>query len=203
MIKAYLTKTVVIDTAKQHVLYYSRPLDICEGFPTGKLCNMAAGYPYEAFGVQWRSTEHLYLCGRWSRNTEEDIFRQNDLRSATSGYAAKIFKRNKYMSVTRPDFYEFRHEWMLWCVWQKCIGNADYRKLLLSLPKDVYVAEVVEKDPVWAMRWTDSHTLSGANGMGKILMICRDALQENREPDIDIDYLNNCNIYILGQKLQL
>jgi hypothetical protein len=37
--------------------------------------------------------------------------------------------------------------------------------------------------------------------MGKILMLCREALRTNTAPSIDTDKLNAAGIYILGQKV--
>lgn len=41
----------------------------------------------------------------------------------------------------------------------------------------------------------------GQNNIGKILMICRNCINEGTEPAIDYDLLRNANIYLLGQKL--
>jgi hypothetical protein len=54
---------------------------------------------------------------------------------------------------------------------------------------------------VWAA-WPDENgCYVGANGMGKILMLCREALRTNTAPAIDTDKLNAVGIYILGQKV--
>lgn len=41
----------------------------------------------------------------------------------------------------------------------------------------------------------------GQNNMGKILMICRDCLQNGTEPQIDLNLLASKGIYILGEKI--
>lgn len=41
----------------------------------------------------------------------------------------------------------------------------------------------------------------GENNMGKVLMICRDSLRENKRPDFNTDLLNSANIYIMGKKV--
>lgn len=41
----------------------------------------------------------------------------------------------------------------------------------------------------------------GENNLGKILMICREALVSNKEPEINYKLLKNYNIYILGEKI--
>ena len=123
--------------------------------------------------------------------------------SATSGYAAKRYKKSKHKQKIRPDFTTFRHQWMLWCVWQKCLGSEKFRKHLLSMPDDAIIVEVVKRDLVWATE-EDANTghLNGANGVGKILTYCRQCLKEDKQPAIDTDALNNAGIYILGEKLK-
>ena len=59
----------------------------------------------------------------------------------TSGFAAKRFVKNKYKRFIRSDFSTFRIQWMLFVVWMKCKGNADFANLLLQLPKDAIIIE--------------------------------------------------------------
>ena len=74
-----------------NIITYSRPSDQCGDFPAGKLGNQAGGFPFEALGHKWRSSEHLYLLGYWSGPEEANIAIQRDVLSAPSGYAAKRF----------------------------------------------------------------------------------------------------------------
>jgi ribA/ribD-fused uncharacterized protein len=184
-----------------NIITYSRPGEVNDGFPAGKLGNQAGGFPFEALGHTWKGSEYLYMIGRWSTNSDEHLAIQKDVLTAVSGYAVKRYKRMKYKRFSRPDFNEWRHEWMTWVVWQKCIGNADFRKLLLATG-DATIIEVVKRDPVWAA-WPDGNgNYVGANGMGKILMACRAALRANTTPNIDTNKLNEAGIWILGQKVQ-
>lgn len=41
----------------------------------------------------------------------------------------------------------------------------------------------------------------GQNNMGKILMLCKIAIENNEEPNIDYDMLRKSNIYLMGEKL--
>lgn len=106
-----------------------------------RLSNMAGGYPFEFAGVNWASSEQLYLCGEF---TDEAI--QRDFLSVTSGYAAKRFIKAKYKKQVREDFPTFRLQWMLFVVWQKCLGNADFRAKLLSIPDGVILVEETTLD---------------------------------------------------------
>lgn len=190
-----------LDTDSLRITRYSKPNDICDGKDI-KLANMSGAFPFEAIGRTWRSTEHLYLLGEWSTDSEESLAIQKDVLTATSGYAAKRYKKNKHKKSIRRDFPLFRHQWMLWCVWQKCLDSNAFREHLLSIPDDSVIVEVVHKDPIWAADEDDSRKyLIGNNGMGKILTICKQALKQGTNPPIDYALLSKSNIYILGKRL--
>lgn len=106
-----------------------------------RLSNMAGGYPFEFAGVNWASSEQLYLCGEF---TDEAI--QQEFLSVTSGYAAKRFIKAKYKQQVRKDFPLFRLQWMLFVVWQKCLGSEAFRDKLLSIPKGVILVEETTLD---------------------------------------------------------
>lgn len=130
---------------------FKKVTDIVEGIEM-RLSNMAGGYPFEFAGVRWPSSEQLYLCGEF---TDEAI--QRELLSVTSGYAAKRFIKAKYKANVREDFPTFRLQWMLFVVWQKCLGNADFRAKLLSIPEGVTLVEETTLDTggtatVWGCR---------------------------------------------------
>lgn len=190
------------------LLTYSGPKDTCNGILSGKLGNMAGGFHFNLFGVNWYGTEHLYLCGEWSQEGERSVEIQDYIRKMPSGVYAKRCSKAKYKAEIRQDFTTFRYDWMLWCVWQKCLLNKDFARLLRSIPEDYIIVEVVKKDPVWAA-YPDTTTgagqaqgvIRGGNAMGKILTICRRCLVNNTEPDINRQLLNEAGIYILGQRV--
>ena len=119
---------------------FKKVTDIVEGIEM-RLSNMAGGYPFEFGGVNWLSSEQLYLCGEF---TDEAI--QRELRSQTSGYAAKRFIKAKYKKQVREDFPTFRLQWMLFVVWQKCLGSEAFRNKLLSIPEGVILIEETTLD---------------------------------------------------------
>ena len=43
--------------------------------------------------------------------------------------------------MKRADWETFNVQWMLFVVWQKCLNNTEFRKLLLSFPKDAVIIE--------------------------------------------------------------
>jgi len=121
-----------------------------------RLSNMAGGFPFELNGHHFTSSECLYLCGEWSNNTEEHRMIQDYLMQMVSGYACKRFGKAKFYKQVREDFPSFRLQWMLYCVWQKCKGNADFRQLLLSTG-DAILVENTTKDKwnsaeIWGCR---------------------------------------------------
>ncbi len=227
-------------TASSRVWAFHKNNDIIEGINV-KLSNMFGGFPFEVNGVEWQDSEKLYLCGEFSTNTEEHNQIQQELIAYKSGYAAKRFGKNKHKKQVRADFTEFRVQWMLYVVWMKCKGNADFRKLLLSIPDDVVLLENTTTDnggtaEVWGCRnkelvqkrkeleeklksenagltkkafealvaieinkVRDIGEWRGQNNIGKILMICRQAIKEGTEPTIDYALLRSKKIYICGK----
>ena len=196
-----LCQSVALNPKELNLLTYSGPKDTCRDFASGKLGNMAGGFPFNLLGHKWYATEHLYLCGEWSTNTPMDFQIQQYIRKMPSGVYAKRCSKAKYMNDIRPDFKLFRHQWMLWCVWQKCLNNENFASLLSEVPDDVVIVEVVKEDPVWAAYPDENGIIRGANAMGKILTICRRCLLDSTQPEIDTDLLNAKGIYILGEKV--
>ena len=193
-----LVNQEAINPNELRLLQYSGPKDTCENIASGKLGNMAGSFHFELFGVKWYGTEYLYLCGEWSEEGEKSIEIQNYIRKMPSGAFAKRCSKAKYKDLIRKDFTQFRHHWMLWCVWQKCLLNKDFATLLKSIPEDRVIVEVVKNDPVWAAYPDAEGILRGGNAMGKILTICRRCLNNSTQPEIDTELLNNAGIYILG-----
>lgn len=126
--------------SKLPVWCFKKATDIVEGIEL-RLSNMAGGYPFEFAGVNWPSSEQLYLCGAF---TNPKI--QQEFLSVTSGYAAKRFIKAKHKKEVREDFPTFRLQWMLYVVWQKCLGNANFRAKLLSIPDGVILVEETTLD---------------------------------------------------------
>lgn len=196
-----LTRDEHINPAELRLMRYSKLDEVCDGFPSGKLGNQASGFPFTLFGQLWKGTEYLYLCGKYSWEGDEAKSIQLDILSATCGYAAKRYKDLKYRKRTRADWNEIRVQYMLWCVWQKCLLSPAYRDLLCSVPDDYVITEVIARDSFWALKTADDGTLYGKNVMGKVLTICRRCLLDDTTPEIDTDLLNRAGIYILGQRV--
>lgn len=103
--------------------------------------NMVSGYPFMLYGVPFHNSECAYIAGAFSDGTSEHIALQQRLVACNNGFMAKkaISKPNE--KEKRGDWDNFKVEWMRYCVWSKCIGNADFRKLLLSVPDHAVIIE--------------------------------------------------------------
>lgn len=203
-----LGQTEVYNCETQRIWAWHKVSDVVEGIEL-RLSNMAGGFPFEAAGHTWASSEQLYLSGEF---TDPNI--QEELAKAKSGYAAKRFIKSKYKKAVRSDYPEFRLQWMLWCVWQKCLGNETFRKLLTSIPDDAILVEDTTTDKggtaeIWGAKKCITRTnqgnermdLIGQNNIGKILMICRHCLTTGTEPEIDYTLLNSARITIFNKVL--
>ena len=199
---AALTREETLDPQELNLLKYSKMDSVDQGIPTGDLGNQRGGFHFELFGLNWYSTEHLYLCGEWSTDREQSKEIQEYIRKFPSGTYAKRCSKSKYGKLERADFRDFCHQWMLWCVWQKCRLNEKFATFLKSIPDDAVIVEAVKNDPRWAAEPDANGVCHGCNAMGKILTICRRHLIAGTEPPIDTKQLNDAKIYILGKRIQ-
>lgn len=135
----------IYDPKKENVWPYKKTTDVIEGIQVN-LSNMAGGFPFMFNNTLYKSNEVLYLQGEFSYNNEEYVNIQKELYDTPSGYAAKRFIKAKYKDKVRNDFIEFRLDWMLFTVWEKCKGNEDFRNKLLSIPNDVILVEETTTD---------------------------------------------------------
>lgn len=105
------------------------------------LGNMVSGYPFILDGVRFHNSECAYIAGAFSDGTAEHLALQERLAESTNGFMAKKAIRKPNEALKRADWEAFNVQWMLCVVWAKCLGNADFRKLLLSLPVDAVIIE--------------------------------------------------------------
>lgn len=132
------------DATQVRCCSFAKTSDIMDGINV-RLSNMAGGYPFSFRGITWKDSETLYLCGEFSENSPQHQDIQEQIRNQTSGYAAKRFVKNKYKGFIRHDFADFRVQWMLFVVWQKCIGNAEFARLLSQISQDAVIIENTTK----------------------------------------------------------
>ena len=129
---------------------YNASSQICYAFCRGtderngivlSLGNMVSGYPFMLDGVRFHNSECAYIAGAFSDGTEEHLALQERLAVCTNGFMAKKAIRKPNEALKRADWESFNVQWMLYVVWTKCLGNADFRKVLLSLPVDAVIIE--------------------------------------------------------------
>lgn len=129
---------------------YSATSQVCYAFRRGtderngvvlSLGNMVSGYPFELNGVRFHNSECAYIAGAYSDGTAEHLALQKRLVECTNGFVAKKAIRKPHEAEKRADWETFNVQWMLYCVWMKCLGNGDFRKVLLSLPVDAVIIE--------------------------------------------------------------
>ena len=128
------------DASKLNCWAFRRSTDERDGI-TLSLGNLCGGYSFPFCGHIFPTSESAYLCGEFSLNTPIHAEIQQALLEEKNGFVSKKFIKSKYKEYIREDWGEIRLQWMLYVVWNKCTGNADFRNLLLSLPKDAVIIE--------------------------------------------------------------
>ena len=236
-----LGRTEMYDASKLSCWPFCRATDVRDGIPLS-LGNLCKGYPFALNGHIFLTSEAAYLCGEFSDSSSKQSIQYSLMEEPNAFLAKKVIKR-KNLKYVRQDWEEIRLQWMLYVVWQKCIGNSNFRNLLLSIPNDVVIIEDSTANhgatsSVWGAKnkelrkacrarkkklcaeyptmkkkdlnlliskecakITDVGYFIGQNNMGKILMLCKIALQNNTVPPIDYDLLRAKKIYLFGELL--
>ena len=129
---------------------YNASSQVCYAFRRGtderngivlSLGNMVSGYPFMLDGVRFHNSECAYIAGAFSNGTDEHLDLQKRLIECSNGFMAKKAIRKPHEAGKRADWETFNVQWMLYCVWMKCLGNGDFRKVLPSLPVDAGIIE--------------------------------------------------------------
>ena len=220
-----LGRTEMYDASKLSCWPFCRATDVRDGIPLS-LGNLCKGYPFALNGHIFLTSEAAYLCGEFSDSSSKQSIQYSLMEEPNAFLAKKVIKR-KNLKYVRQDWEEIRLQWMLYVVWQKCIGNADFRNLLLSIPDDAVIIEdstanygaTCRKKELCAAyptmkkkdlnlliaeecgKITDVGCFVGENNMGKIMMLCKIALRNNTVPPIDYELLREKKIYLFGELL--
>lgn len=239
------------ETALERVEAYDASVLDCYPFRHGTdvvcgrslaLGNMVSGFPLTINGVRFHNSEAAYIAGMFSDGSERHLALQEALAANTNGFMAKKALRRQNECWAREDFPTFCKEWMLYVVWQKCVTNKDFRRLLLAIPLSAVIIEDstfqngahaalwgtknkeqrrltadykkelaarglgkgAVKEACNMMRlggWRHRGVFEGQNVMGKILMICRNALHLGVAPRIDYELLRSKEIHMHGSTL--
>ena len=139
-----LFKKEAIDT-KQICTHSFRSNDDVVEEKNNDLGNMASRYGFDLFNEHFHNSECAYICGLFSMNTPKCIEIQREFQASQNGFMAKKDIRRGYeknaKECVRTDWTTFNVEWMKLCVWAKCKGNKDFRKMLLGVPKSAIIIE--------------------------------------------------------------
>lgn len=95
-------------------------------------------------GEHFFSSESAYIVGLFSRDkTEDNIKAQKEIQYEKSPNDAKFIVRPRLIKkgLSRKDWDSFKHQWMLYVVWQKCLTNKEFADLLRKIPNDVIIIE--------------------------------------------------------------
>lgn len=237
----FLGREEVYDASSLNCCAFRRGTDVKDGVVLA-LGNMVSGFGFDLQGVHFNNSECAYIAGAFSDGSIKHRALQGELVNCTNGFLAKKSIRKPNDAIKRADWEEFNLMWMLYVVWMKCLGNSDFRKLLLSLPSDAVIIEdstfqTGRTATVWGTKnlemkkrlnlykkelkaqgfnkaaikrtqdekrlgeWGKIGRFVGKNVMGKILMLCRDALLNDCEPCIDYALLKSMHIDLLGNEL--
>ena len=128
------------DASTLNCFAFRHGYDVRQGLPLS-LGNMVRGYGFDLQGIHFHNSECAYIAGAFSDDTAAHHAIQSQLVACDNGFAAKKTIRKPHDSEKRADWESFNVEWMKYVVWQKCLGNEDFRQLLLSFPKDAVIIE--------------------------------------------------------------
>ena len=137
--KIVLGRTEIYDASKLNCWPFCKATDVRDGI-TLSLGNLCKGYSFALNGHSFRTSEAAYLCGEFSDTPSKQSIQYSLMEEPNAFLAKKVVKR-KNIEYVREDWAEVRLQWMLYVVWQKCIGNSNFRNLLLSIPDDVVIIE--------------------------------------------------------------
>ena len=206
------------------------------------LANRRSGYPFLLCRRTYTNSELAYNCGAFSLNTPLHIEIQRKLMKERPFISRQSAQRH-YREHIREDWEEFQLQWMFYVIWRKCLGNVDFRNLLLSLPCDAVLIvnntryrtdadsrsnltwgtkNDEQKRVDWNLDFNERHYFIlkpedweevkrkranihrvghyvGQNNMGKILQMCKIALENHIIPPIDFELLRAKKIYLFGE----
>lgn len=128
------------DASKLKCWAFSKGTDVRNGI-TLSLGNLCKGFSFRFYGHLFQTSEAAYLCGEFSSNNAISEAVQHSLLEEKNAFRAKKIIKRRSIEYMRQDWEEIRLQWMLCVVWQKCVGNSDFRELLLSLPDNAVIIE--------------------------------------------------------------
>lgn len=136
----FLAREEAYDASSLNCFAFRHGYDVKAGLPLS-LGNMVRGFGFDLQGIHFNNSECAYIAGAFSSGTTQHLAIQHELQLNNNGLQAKRIIRKSHESLKRSDWERFNVQWMVYVVWRKCLGNEDFRNLLLSFPKDAIIIE--------------------------------------------------------------
>ena len=128
------------DALSMECCAFCRGTDVWRGIELS-VGNMVSGYPFEIEGVKFHNSESAYIAAAFSLGTVEHLAIQHQLVDCRNGYLAKKGIRRPNTHLMRSDWEEFNVAWMQDVVWCKWLGNSDFARKLVSIPREAVIIE--------------------------------------------------------------
>lgn len=137
-----LCKEEVYDTSQVKTWSFLHTDDVRNGHSIN-IGNFSSEHGLDLCGEHFLNSECAYIVGLFSQNTDEHARIQRQLQYEASPNDAKFKVRAKHVrqGYSRKDWDDFKHQWMLYVVWQKCLTNKEFAKLLKYVPEDAIIIE--------------------------------------------------------------
>lgn len=114
--------------------------DVRDGI-RNNLGNMCSGYPFKLGGIAFAHSEGAYELGMFSDGSDAAMDVQRQILAERNGFMVKKRVKRRHLDLIRSDWETFRVQWMFYVVWQKCLGNRDFARVLTSVPADAMIVE--------------------------------------------------------------
>ena len=189
-------ETHVYDTKKQECWSFNSKTDVRDGISL-QLGNMANGFGVDILGIKFPNTEVPYQLAIFN-NEKDSVKLQEDIINPEKGWLYNGLKMKRTF-VRGREYVRFRRdtqfengkelwcfEWMKWITWEKVRQNEEFRKLLLSIPKEAFIIEQAQRksDLMWGA-WNEDllaerkiviRAAQIGNGLGKSSRVVKDEI---------------------------
>ena len=147
----------------------------------GQLSNMAGGFPLQAQGRRYQSSEGLYQALKFPGRPE---LQQEIARAGNAFLAKQVAYRHK--AAFRPDWDEVKIPAMAYALSQKLAQHPTRMTAALRATGDKAIVELSYKDPYWGAKdgifWNQGRGYQGANVLGQLLTRLREILKAEGNP---------------------
>lgn len=145
------------DTSKVECWSFNNKDDVRDGINL-KLGNMSNGFGISLLGIDFPNTEVPYQLAIFN-NEKDSIKKQEEIVDPQNGWISrglqmkrKFINGKEYKKYLRDTEFEngkelWCFEWMKWITWEKVRQNEEFKKILLSIPKNAIIIEQAQHRP--------------------------------------------------------